>query len=139
MESPLSGRDFSAELQFTASRSSGAGGQNVNKVNTKVELRFDISSSALLSDKEKSLIFVKLANRINSEGILILTSQVARSQFENREKVTEKFYKLIRQALTPRKRRIATSPTLGSLERKKKEKKLISDKKSKRKNPEIDE
>jgi ribosome-associated protein len=139
MENLSSGIDFSPELIFRASRSSGPGGQNVNKVNTRVELRFNIMSSALLTEDEKKIILEKLSNRITSDGILILASQVGRTQMENREKVTEKFYKLITRALTPPKRRKPTSPTRASFLKRKKEKIIRSEKKSNRKSPEAEE
>ena len=139
MENLLSGRDFSPELIFNATRSSGPGGQNVNKVNTRVELRFDIRTSSLLSDEEKEVLMQKLANRINAEGILLLSSQVGRTQLDNREKVTEKFYKLISRALVPPKKRIPTTPTKSSILKRKKEKIIRSEKKSNRKNPEPEE
>ena len=83
MESDI---DLSSECIFAASRSSGPGGQNINKVNTKVELRFNITDSKILNDSEKELLLEKLASRINQEGLLILSSQSERSQLKNKEK-----------------------------------------------------
>lgn len=110
-------RDFQEEFVFQASRSGGAGGQNVNKVSTKVELRFNVANSALLSDDEKAIIAVKLVNKINLAGELVLTCQTERSQLRNKDKVIEKFYMLIIRALTPRKKRLETKPTKASVER----------------------
>ncbi|TAJ08662.1 aminoacyl-tRNA hydrolase [Marinilabiliaceae bacterium JC017] len=124
------GRDFSGEFQFKTSRSSGAGGQNVNKVSTKVELRFHIASSPLLSDNEKERLLEKLANRINQEGELIITSQSERTQLRNKTKVVEKFYDLLKVALTPRKKRKATKPTKGSIEKRLDKKRKQAQKKS---------
>lgn len=101
-------RNFSKEAEFSASKSSGPGGQNVNKVNSKVELRLNIKKSRLLTDEEKVVILVKLVNRINKEGELIVVSQTERSQLGNKEKATEKLNKLIIQALRTNKKRIAT-------------------------------
>ena len=112
--SELKERHFESELVFTATRSGGPGGQNVNKVSTKVELRFNISDTSLLSEEEKLLIVKKLGNRINKEGELIITAQSARSQLSNREKATERFYILLSRALTVQKKRKPTSPTLTS-------------------------
>jgi ribosome-associated protein len=133
--SKFNDRDFSNELHFSASRSSGPGGQNVNKVNTKVELRFSIPGSILLSDEEKRLILEKLKKRINSEGELILVSQAERSQLKNKEKVVEKFYTLLTRALTPRKNRKPTKPSHASKEERLESKRMQSEKKERRKNP----
>jgi ribosome-associated protein len=129
----LNDRDFSSELHFSASRSSGPGGQNVNKVNTKVELRFQIASSLLLSDEEKTILLEKLAKKINSEGELILVSQTERSQMKNKEKVIEKFYSLLTRALTPRKKRKPTKPSQASKEERLEEKRKQAEKKERRK------
>ena len=110
-------RNFQDEFVFQTSRSGGPGGQNVNKVSTKVELRFNIPGSALLTDDEKVIISDKLINKINNLGELILVSQKERSQLKNKENVIEKFYLLIEKALTPRKKRQPTRPTKASVER----------------------
>ena len=129
----MTDRDLNTELTFTASRSSGPGGQNVNKVNTKVELRFNIGESKLLSDEEKDLIRAKLRKKINSEDELIIVSQTERSQLKNKEKAVEKFYLLIGKAITQKKKRKRTKPSEESKEKRLEEKKLISGKKESRK------
>lgn len=116
-------RDFTPELKFSSSRSSGPGGQNVNKVNSRIELRFNISNSEILSDDEKVIIFNKLKNKINSDGELIITVQTDRSQLKNKQEAIEKFNVLITKALTPRKKRRSTSPTKASVEKRLKVKK----------------
>jgi len=129
-------RDFSREWLLSASRSSGPGGQNVNKVSSKMELRFNVMSSNLLSETEKTLIIKLLAHQINNEGFLILTCQTTRSQLENKNKVIEKFYQLLKKALKPTKKRVPTKPGKASQEKKLREKKLIAEKKERRKKPE---
>ena len=130
-------RNFSSEAKFSASKSSGPGGQNVNKVNTKVELRFDVQNSILLSDEEKLLVLNKLANKINKEGELIVVAQSERSQIGNKEKATEKLNAIIEQALRKEKKRIATKVPRSVIRKRLKNKKINSEKKSSRKSPEI--
>jgi ribosome-associated protein len=130
----LISRDFGPEFRFSASRSSGAGGQNVNKVNTRMELRFDITASTKLSEDEKALLLAKLAGRINADNELLIVSQTERNQLGNKEKTVERFYILLAKALTPRKPRRATRPTLASKERRITDKKILSEKKQRRGN-----
>jgi ribosome-associated protein len=96
------------ELTFTASRSGGPGGQNVNKVSSKVMLAFDVDASVSLSEEQKAKIRAKLGTRINKDGILQITSQKTRSQELNRADVTQRFSELLRRALTPQRARIKT-------------------------------
>ncbi len=128
---------FERELVFTSSRSSGPGGQHVNKVSTKVELRFHIPNSGLLNDEEKDILLIKLKNKINSEGELIIVSQDERSQLKNKEKVIEKFYELLQKALIPPKKRKPTKPSQASKEKRLEKKRIIADKKEKRKPPDV--
>ena len=128
-------RDFSPEFSFATSRSSGAGGQNVNKVNTKVELRFSIPNSQLLTDDEKATLYIKLASKLTLEGELIIVSQVERNQLGNKERCIEKFDKTIARALAPKKKRVATKPTRASREKRIFEKKTQAEKKEMRKKP----
>ena len=125
------------EIKLSATRSSGPGGQNVNKVSTKVELRFALMLSNVFTESEKQTISIKLASRINSEDELILVSSDERSQLRNREKVIDKFFMLLEKALTPAKKRIKTKPTRASKVKRLENKKLLSKKKSNRKRPEI--
>lgn len=107
-------RDFSSELTFSFSRSSGPGGQNVNKVSSKAELAFDVERSELLSTEEKDILRANLYNLINNEGVLKLSSQESRSQPQNKEIAVEKFYQLIKKAFYVPKKRKATKPTFAS-------------------------
>lgn len=109
--------DLSSEFEFRTSRSSGPGGQNVNKVNSRVELRFDVSNSALLTDTQKTILLQKLASRLTVEGVLILSSQEDRSQLRNKDLVVARFYELLTKALKPVRKRRASQPTRASVER----------------------
>nr|NQU92198.1 aminoacyl-tRNA hydrolase [Bacteroidota bacterium] len=135
MQEDLLNRLFENEFILTHTRSSGPGGQHVNKVNTRVELRFNIPASRLLSDEEKGLLMGKLKNKINSDGDLILTSQSERTQLKNKQRVIERFYDLIKKALKPAKKRIPTKPPPQSDERRLDEKRKLSEKKQERKPP----
>ena len=128
---------FLTEINFKASLSGGAGGQHVNKVNTKVELRFDIDASNILTDEEKVTIKEKLANRINKDRVLLLTSQTERSQLKNKELVIERFIKMLEKALTPIKKRKATKPTKASQLKRLDEKHKQAEKKTGRKNVDL--
>ncbi len=130
-------KDFKDELSITASRSSGPGGQNVNKVNTKVEVRLNIADSNLLSDTEKALLFEKLVNKINKLGELIVVSQSKRTQLQNKEKAIEKLNLLISNALIVEKKRKKLKIPKSVKEKRLKDKKIISEKKDKRKPPEL--
>ena len=101
-----------SELSFIASRSSGPGGQNVNKVSTRVTLRFDLDGSPSLSPEHKALIRQRLATRISKEGILSVSSQRERSQSANREAAVERFGELLQQALEldPERRPVRVPP-----------------------------
>jgi len=129
-------KQLETEMVLSATRSSGPGGQNVNKVNTQVELRFSVKNSNLFSDNEKDRIFLKLKNKINSEGELILSSQTARTQLDNKENVIEKFYELIEKALTIQKKRLKSRPTAASRLKRLESKKSQALKKLFRKPPE---
>ena len=131
--SVIAGRSFDVELLFSASRSSGPGGQHVNKVSTRIELRFDVPASLLLQEGEKNVIMSKLASRITKEGILLLVSQTERSQYDNKTKVIEKFYRLLEKALTPVKKRKPTRPTAASKAKRLEVKHIKSEKKVLRK------
>mgnify|MGYP000853827493 CR=1 FL=1 len=121
------------EIRFSTSRSGGPGGQNINKVNTKVELRFDIKNSFHLTGEEKEKIFLRLKNRINSEGEMLITSQSERTQLMNKKKAEEKLFKLLASALSEKKKRRSTYPTFASVKERLEKKKIRSNIKKMRK------
>ncbi len=118
------------EITFKTARSSGPGGQNVNKVETKVELRFDVPNSRFLSEVEKQMVLTNLANRINAEGVLLLTNQTSRSQLDNKETAISDFEKMMLEATTPPKKRKKVKPLTADREKRLSTKKRDSEKKS---------
>ena len=122
----LKKRNFEDEFIFSASRSSGPGGQNVNKVNTKVELRFSVITTLILDEAEKEIILRKLKKKINKEGELLVVSQEGRTQNENKIIAIDKFYDLIAKALTIPIKRKPTRPTLSSKVKRLEKKKIRS-------------
>lgn len=118
------------ELTYKTSRSSSSGGQHVNKVNTKVELRFNVMLSENLSNSQKAILLGKLKNRINSKYELVLVSQDERSQHKNKRFVTEKFFLLLDIALAKQKIRKPTKPNSASIEKRLKSKRKKAEKKS---------
>ena len=120
------------EIQFTASTSSGPGGQHVNRTNTKVTLLFDLEQSASLSSQQKDKIRRALGNRINNDGVLSISSQVYKSQYSNKKNVLEKFEYLLRYALKPHKKRKYTRVPQSEKRKRLQNKKQRSDKKKMR-------
>jgi len=125
------------ELEFRTSRSSGPGGQHVNKTESRVELIWAPQESACLNEVQKKMVIGRLKNRISNEGILLLVSEEYRSQHRNRSEVTERFLDLISASLVPVKKRKATRPTRSSVEKRIQSKKIRGEiKRSRRKGPE---
>jgi ribosome-associated protein len=125
------------ELQFKAVRSSGAGGQNVNKVSSKVVLSFDLKNSKILSDEEKMLLEMSLAYRLTNDQILILNCDEDRSQLKNKEIVTKRFLAIIEQGLHIPKIRKSTKIPKSVIRKRIKDKKNLSEIKKNRKRPEF--
>ncbi len=126
-----------SELSYKAVRSSGAGGQNVNKVSSKVVLNFDVNASQSLSEEEKALIIQKLATRLTSENILILNADEDRSQLKNKDIVTKRFLDIIQKALVVPKKRKPTKVPRSVIEKRIKEKRNLSEIKNMRKKPDV--
>ena len=126
------------ELKFKAVRSSGAGGQHVNKVSSKVELSFDVPNSLGLSQREKERLSLKLENRLTKENTLVLQCDEARSQHKNKALVIKRFFEVLKKALHVPKKRKPTKPSKSSVEKRLTSKKRASTKKAFRKKPRID-
>lgn len=126
------------ELKFKAIRSSGSGGQHVNKVSSKIELSFNLKDSAVFTEAQKQRIFIKLQPRLTKQGILILQCDESRSQHKNKELVIKRFLKLIREALIVKKKRIPTKIPKAVIRKRLKNKRNLSDKKANRRKPDLD-
>ena len=126
-------KNFSTELSYKTSRSSGAGGQNVNKVETAVTVLWKVEESRFFSDEEKIRISEKLRNRINSEGFLQVSASEARTQLQNKKIATEKVLELVNLATFVPKKRIKTKPSKSQVAKRLDAKKKISEKKEGRK------
>jgi ribosome-associated protein len=125
-------KDFTKELNFKTSRSSGAGGQNVNKVETSVTVLWKVDESEFFNERQKALIQEKLKNRINAEGFLFLTVSESRTQLMNKNKAIEKILDIVNKSLIVPKTRIATKPSRAKKEKRLDTKKKISEKKENR-------
>ena len=126
------------ELTFKATRSSGAGGQHVNKVSSKIELIFNLEESLVFNEEQKERLQNKLQNRLTKEGVLMLQCDESRSQHKNKELAIKRFLKLIESSLIIPKKRIPTKIPRAVIKKRLKSKRNLSDKKAYRKKPDID-
>lgn len=126
-----------SELSFKAVRSSGAGGQNVNKVSSKVVLTFDLKNSKALTEDEKFLVKTKLSSRLTTDAVLVLNCDEDRSQFRNKEIVIKRFLDLIKNALFIPKERKPTKIPKSVIRKRIKDKKSLSDVKKNRRKPDF--
>jgi len=125
-------RDFTKELTYKTSRSSGAGGQNVNKVETSVTVMWKVEDSEFFNGFQKNLIFTKLKNRINLDGILQFTVSESRTQLQNKKIATEKILEIVNDSIIIPKIRYKTKPSKAKVQKRLDSKKKISDKKENR-------
>jgi len=126
--------DFSDEFVFKTSRSSGPGGQHVNKTETRVTLRFNVLESKYLDSYQKQRILTRMAGYINSDGELLIHAEETRSQAKNKEICIQKFYELIKIALKKEKKRIPTKPTRAAVRKRIENKRKNAEKKERRRN-----
>lgn len=125
-------KDLHKELKFRTSRSSGSGGQHVNKVSTRVELLFDVMNSEVLNEDEKALLMDRLSNRITKEGILLIASDASRSQLQNKNATIRKFDAWVTKALEPAKERPEANAFKADKRKRLQEKKRTAEKKASR-------
>ena len=121
-------KNFQHELSYKTSRSSGSGGQNVNKVETSVTVIWKVEDSTVFTESEKERILLKLKNKINAEGILQTTVSESRTQLQNKKIATEKIQELVNKSLIVPKKRIATKPSRAKVEKRLESKKKLSEK-----------
>ena len=123
---------FLPEITFQTSRSSGPGGQNVNKVESRVELRWHLMESQVLTDTQKALILEKLTNQLTADGLLLITAQDDRSQYRNKEIALARFHELLLKSLHRPKPRKATKPNRSAVRKRLEGKKIQGEKKANR-------
>ena len=126
-------KNFQHELSYKTSRSSGSGGQNVNKVETSVTVIWKVEDSTVFTESEKERILLRLKNKINAEGILQTTVSESRTQLQNKKNAIEKIQELVNKSLIVPKKRIATKPSRVKVEKRLESKKKLSEKKENRK------
>ncbi|WJJ97327.1 alternative ribosome rescue aminoacyl-tRNA hydrolase ArfB [Algibacter luteus] len=125
------------ELTFKAIRSSGSGGQHVNKVSSKVELTFNLKESSVFNDVQKIRLLFRLKNRLTKDGILILQCGESRSQHKNKEIIVKRFIEILKNALKVPKKRRPTKIPKSVIKKRLKQKRHLSEKKAGRKKPDL--
>jgi ribosome-associated protein len=123
---------FLPEITYQTSRSSGPGGQNVNKVESRVELRWNLAQSQVLTPIQKQLILEKIAGQLTTEGYLLVVAQDDRSQLRNKEIALTRFHELLQKSLRRPKPRRATRPSAGAVRQRLEGKKRLGEKKANR-------
>ena len=129
----LDQKQLESEFEFSSVRSGGSGGQHVNKVSTKIELRWNLSNSTAFSEEEKARLKSKLANRISKENNLVIHCDEYRSQYRNKELAKKRLFELLEISLLIPKKRKKTKPSIAAKQKRLKQKKLNSEKKQSRK------
>jgi ribosome-associated protein len=129
---PVRNRPFEKEFEFISGKSQGPGGQHVNKTETRIDLKFHVENSNLLSEEEKLLLQKKLKHKINSEGFLVISAQEYRSQLMNKNLTIKRFFSLVEQHLKKRKKRIPSRPSRASVQKRLERKKRHGEKKVRR-------
>jgi len=132
---PVTLEQIEPELVITTARSGGPGGQHVNKVSSKVIIRFDVTGSTRVSDEQKALLLRKLVSRLTLDGVLVVAAQESRSQHENKQKAYEKLSSILEKAFLQPKRRKPTKPTKASKTKRIQSKKQHAEKKKWRQRP----
>lgn len=130
--------DIIRELRFKAVRSSGAGGQHVNKVSSKVELTFDLKNSNALNEMERARLLKRLVHKLTKDDLLLLQSEETRSQHKNKELVVQKFLRMLETNLRVAKPRKKTKPGRSAIEKRLKSKKRAALKKLYREKPKLE-
>ena len=128
--------DIMSEIQLNTTRSSGPGGQHVNKVETKVVLRWDVNNSSVLEEDQRALILTSLANKLTKDGVLIITAESKRSQLQNKEITLTKLDKVLAKVFAVVKKRRTTKPSRSAIAKRIKSKKKQGEKKKWRQKPE---
>lgn len=133
----IANRDYSSELKFETSRSSGPGGQSVNKTESRVTLRFSVTNSEVLSEEERARLLKKLANKLTTDGELLISAEKHRGQLQNKEETIKLFRNTIEKAFVIPKKRKKTKPSKAAVQKRIDSKKKLGEKKANRRKPDF--